>query len=28
LGSDGAPRLDNMKELDPQDKLLNTVCSG
>ena len=26
LGSDGAPRLDNMKELDPHDKLLMTVC--
>ena len=26
LGSDGAPRLDNMKKLDPHDKLLMTVC--
>lgn len=26
LGSDGNPRVDNMKQLDSDDKLLNTVC--
>ncbi|MEA1082452.1 hypothetical protein [Marinobacter qingdaonensis] len=28
LGSDGTPRVDNMKVLDTTDTLLNTVCTG
>ncbi|WP_372982318.1 hypothetical protein [Marinobacter sediminum] len=28
LGSDGTPRVDNMKLLDTTDRLLTTVCTG